>query len=251
DMGHWEDDLNRAHVLSFADGTEIRTLTFGDRDIGRYLAFVGRDRLFIGGGFGDWQLKGQIWDLRQAGRLGGMSQRTQPNEGAPVYSPGQRFLAVRESNASLQLVDLRNGQIAGEIMLERPWEWLGSPSFSPDGRLLGCLCRLRGVPLQHAHVTVDVATGRVASQRAIDGVAGNAVADLGQRLKCPAGWLAGNTGWLVGGRVLIERERGQLLGELSGDRADAVDVRILSDEQLLVARRTDEDLVLSVEPLPE
>lgn len=251
DMGHWEDDLNRAHVLSFADGTEIRTLTFGDRDIGRYLAFVGRDRLFIGGGFGDWQLKGQIWDLRQAGRLGGMSQRTQPNEGAPVYSPGQRFLAVRESNASLQLVDLRNGQIAGEIMLERPWEWLGSPSFSPDGRLLGCLCRLRGVPLQHAHVTVDVATGRVASQRAIDGVAGNALADLDQRLKFPAQWLAGNTQWLVGGRVLIDRERGQLLGELSGDLADAVDVRILNDQQLLVARRTDEDLVLSVEPLPE
>ncbi|MDR3637593.1 MAG: PQQ-binding-like beta-propeller repeat protein [Isosphaeraceae bacterium] len=202
-----------------------------DSPFTEYLDFAGSDRV-ITGRPGDRLF--EVWDLKSQKAQAEIQPRERVAKDGIALSPGRKYLAMTAKN-KLWVYEVATGRKVGEAEIPKngPFD-VGDNgkglAFSNDGTLLAGLFDSFGL-----HVLCwDAATGQVVTQYKYDDKSG---------IKAPLGfegraldWLADNSGWLLFGAVVVDRQSGQKVFTIPSDTpaADKVPRRVIGDNVVMI-----------------
>ncbi len=167
-----------------------------------------------------------------------------------AISPGGRYLAAIEK--SLLVIDLENGETAGEVDLPlgKQHQFNQTPAplgcdFSPDGTSLVALCKVGSDTMA---IVWDVKTGKVVEHTTIH--------DSGQGFGYHSGraiqWAPNQQDWLLFRQIIVDRKTGQVIwpaGNAKRRPHDATAARYIDDDHLLVVSGQGFKRTITPEPL--
>jgi hypothetical protein len=168
----------------------------------------------------------QVWDIKERKELRRFKAAASLDRNQRAFSPGRRYIALthREPHR-LQLYDLTTAELAGELPLPADSQTVGL-SFSPDGKLLAGLFKEGGATRLLAW-NLDGGTGSARFTLGSEAVP-KVEAYLGPALD----WMPDNSGWVVYGRRIVDRQIGEYYWPIPAEKRDASPRRIFPDARL-------------------
>jgi WD40 repeat protein len=196
-----------------------------------FVDFAGPDQV-ITGRPGDRLF--EVWDLKSQKAETEIAPRERVAKEGIALSPGRKYLAMTAKN-KLWVYEVATGRKVGEAEIPKngPFD-LGDSgkglAFSNDGTLVAGLFDSFGLHV----VCWDAGTGQLVAQYKYDDKSG---------IKAPVGfggraldWLSDNSGWLLYGAVVVDRQSGQKVFTIPSDTpgADKGPRRVVGDNVVMI-----------------
>jgi hypothetical protein len=189
--------------------------------------FLGPDRLFVmkhEHPFPDPGQKAtyQTWDLKAGKLLAEFSYDLVFHGKWGALSPGRRYLVQEETGTltgyHLHFWELPAGKLVGDVEFQGKQDKFGQAAgvaWSPDGEEVAMLWRLGQKPDLWARLLCwDVKTGKQVLDHKIGYEPSNIDSLWDQGGASTLQWLPGRSGWLLFGHLLVDREKGTVVGKL-------------------------------------
>ena len=243
--------MRTVRIWSFETGKAVHELELGERFASvSWLDFAGPNRLIAAVSAEQACL---VWDVHTGEQITKIDAYPTPRREQIAISPGGAYLAMNVKLNSLQIMDTRNGEEAGNIVLEpsggRGMLRADGLAFSPDGKeLAGWFTEGGGAAL----LVWNAANGRLAVEHRFpeNPLTGLMLTTYQGR---PLEWFADRSAWLVRGGAVFDRESGGPLWVEPRDpqRIYRAPRRFVDAERMLDVIGNRESQTLRLVPIPK
>jgi WD40 repeat protein len=215
-------------IWSLRKKTKLNEIKFGGRGSEPYIhfaTFAGPNRLVVSMGYNGGLV---IVNPHKGTEIAAIETKltSSIDEKSVAISPCGTYVAVAGSFAPVRIFDTRNGALAGELVRDKDYDSYSCESlaFSPDGSELAAL--LSGNVIS----CWSMKNGKPVELHKIDDLGYLSDRDSYTKLE----FMPGKKGWLLGGRVMVDRPKGRMVWKSKEENSDGPwPLRMLDENRML------------------